>query len=81
VLEAANLQADLQRAGIEPWAWVINNSVAATTTTSSLLHQRALNELVEINSVATKYSKRYAVVPMMKNEPIGVQRLQDLAAG
>ncbi|HEY9277691.1 MAG TPA: arsenical pump-driving ATPase [Methylotenera sp.] len=81
VLEAANLQADLQRAGIEPWAWVINNSVAATTTSSSLLHQRALNELVEINSVATEYSKRYAVVPMMKDEPIGVQRLQDLAAG
>ncbi len=81
VLEAANLQADLQRAGIEPWAWVINNSVAATSTRSSLLHQRALNELVEINAVATSYSKRYAVVPMMKNEPIGVQRLQQLAAG
>ena len=81
VLEAANLQSDLRRAGIEPWAWVINNSVAATTTSSSLLHQRALNELVEINAVATKYSERYAVVPMLKDEPIGVQRLQDLAAG
>jgi arsenite-transporting ATPase len=81
VLEAANLQADLRRAGIEPWAWVINNSVAATTTSSSLLHQRALNELVEINAVATEYSKRYAVVPMMKDEPIGVQRLQNMAAG
>ncbi|MDP2100983.1 MAG: arsenical pump-driving ATPase [Methylotenera sp.] len=81
VLEAANLQLDLRRAGIEPWAWVINNSVAATTTTSSLLHQRALNELVEINSVAKVYSKHYAVVPMLKDEPIGVQRLLDLAAG
>jgi len=81
VLEAANLQSDLRRAGIEPWAWVINNSVAATTTTSSLLHQRALNELVEIASVATEYSKRYAVVPMLKDEPIGVQRLLELAAG
>jgi len=80
VLEAANLQADLRRAGIEPWGWVINNSVAATTTTSSLLHQRALNELVEINAVAKQYSKRYAVVPMLKDEPIGVQRLLDLAA-
>lgn len=81
VLEAANLQADLRRAGIEPWAWVINNSVAATSTTSSLLHQRALNELVEIKSVAKEYSKRYAVLPMLKDEPIGVQRLLDLAAG
>jgi arsenite-transporting ATPase len=79
VLEAANLQADLRRAGIEPWAWVINNSVAATKTTSSLLHQRALNELVEINSVAQQYSKRYAVVPMLKDEPVGVDRLLELA--
>lgn len=79
VLEAANLQADLRRAGIEPWAWVINNSVAATKTASSLLHQRALNELVEINSVAQQYSKRYAVVPMLKDEPIGVNRLLELA--
>jgi arsenite-transporting ATPase len=31
VLEAANLQDDLRRAGIEPWAWVVNNSVAAAT--------------------------------------------------
>lgn len=81
VLEAANLQADLRRAGIEPWAWVVNNSVAATTTSSSLLHQRALNEIVEIKAVAEVYSKRYAVVPMLKDEPVGVQRLLDLAAG
>lgn len=79
VLEAANLQADLRRAGIEPWAWVINNSVAATATNSPLLHQRALNELVEINAVEQQYSKRYAVVAMLKDEPIGVARLMELA--
>jgi hypothetical protein len=45
VLEAANLQADLRRAGIEPWAWIINNSVAAACVTSPLLRQRARNEL------------------------------------
>lgn len=81
VLEAANLQSDLRRAGIEPWAWVINNSVAATNTTSSLLHQRALNELAEIDAIAKVHSNRYAVVPMMQDEPIGVQRLLDLASG
>lgn len=79
VLEAANLQADLRRAGIEPWAWVINNSLAATWTNSPLLHQRALNELVEVNSVAQQYSKRYAVVAMLKDEPIGVEKLLELA--
>jgi arsenite-transporting ATPase len=81
VLEAANLQSDLRRAGIEPWAWVINNSVAATTTSSALLQQRARNELVEIKSVAEQYAPRYAVVPMLKDEPIGVARLLALAAG
>ncbi len=81
VLEAANLQLDLRRAGIEPWAWVVNNSIAATTTHSPLLHQRALNELAEIDTVANIHSNRYAVVPMMQDEPIGVQRLLALAAG
>lgn len=81
VLEAANLQEDLRRAGIEPWAWVINNSIAATKTTSALLHQRAVNELVEINTVAKQLAKRYALVPMLQDEPVGVERLHQLASG
>ncbi len=80
VLEAANLQTDLRRAGIEPWAWVINNSVAATATSSPLLHQRAINELHEINTIANQHAKRYAVVPLLKNEPVGVNRLLELAS-
>ncbi|MBK7052532.1 MAG: arsenical pump-driving ATPase [Rhodoferax sp.] len=83
VLEAANLQADLRRAGIEPWAWVINNSVAASAQhaplTSSLLRQRADNERAEIESVATHHARRYALVPLLQDEPVGVQRLLQLA--
>ena len=79
VLEAANLQADLRRAGIEPWAWVINNSVAATVVHSPLLRQRAANELKEIEAVATVHAQRYAVVPLLKEEPIGVERLLELS--
>jgi arsenite-transporting ATPase len=79
VLEAANLQADLQRAGIEPWAWIINNSLAASTTQSVLLRQRAHNELREINAVAKQYTKRYAIVPLLKDEPIGVTALLELS--
>lgn len=81
VLEAANLQADLRRAGIEPWAWIINTSVAATSAKSSLLRQRAANELREINAVASQHAQRYAVVPLLKNEPVGVEHLLELAAG
>ena len=75
VLETANLQADLRRAGIEPWAWVINNSVAATTVHSPLLRQRAANELQEIDAVVKQYASRYAVVPLLREEPVGVDRL------
>ncbi|HAF43414.1 MAG: arsenical pump-driving ATPase [Sideroxydans sp. GWF2_59_14] len=81
VLEAANLQADLRRAGIEPWAWIINTSVAAASARSPLLRQRAANELREINAVASQHAQRYAVAPLLRNEPVGVARLLELAAG
>lgn len=78
VLEAANLQADLRRAGIEPWAWIINTSVAAASAKSPLLRQRAANELREINAVANQHADRYAVVPLLKDEPVGAERLRAL---
>ncbi len=79
VLEAAGLQADLRRAGIEPWAWVINNSVAAAMPHSPLLRQRAQNELREIEAVATLHAKRFAIVPLLKQEPVGKDQLLALS--
>ena len=80
VLEAANLQADLRRAGIEPWAWVINNSVAAARPRSPLLRRRAMNELREVEKIATVHARRYAVVPLLPEEPVGARRLQQLSS-
>ena len=80
VLEAASLQADLDRAGIHPWAWVINNSLAAARPTSPLLQQRALAEAKEIDSVTRNYADRFAVIPMLAHEPVGVQALLSLTA-
>jgi len=79
VLEAANLQADLRRAGIEPWAWVVNNSLAASQPASPLLRQRVWNEQQEIERVASLHAKRLAVAPLMAAEPVGVARLLELA--
>jgi arsenite-transporting ATPase len=79
VLEAAGLQADLRRAGIEPWAWIINNSVAAAHPLSPLLRQRAHNELGEIEAVAKQHSHRYAVVPLLREEPVGIAHLLELS--
>ena len=78
VLEALNLQTDLRRAGIEPWAWIINNSVAAAEPHSPLLKQRAYNEVNEINAVAHQHATRYAVVPLLKEEPVGKENLRHL---
>lgn len=78
VLEAAALQSDLRRAGIEPWAWVVNNSVCAARPSSPLLRRRAANEVREIEAVAARHASRHAVVPLLRQEPIGPERLKAL---
>jgi arsenite-transporting ATPase len=77
VLEAAGLQADLRRAGIEPWAWVINSSLAAAKPTDQLLAARAAAELPHIERVRTEV-QRVAIVPWLIEEPIGQDRLRAL---
>lgn len=80
VLEAASLQADLERAGIHPWAWIINNSLAAAAPTSPLLQQRAAAEATEIDVVTGRYADRFAVIPMLAHEPVGEGALLGLSA-
>jgi arsenite-transporting ATPase len=79
VLEAASLQADLRRAGIEPWAWIINSSVAAAHPLSPLLLRRAQNELREVQAVANHHARRFAIVPLLREEPVGVTHLLALS--
>jgi arsenite-transporting ATPase len=81
VLEAAQLQADLRRAGIEPYAWIINNSLAATGAADPLLVDRAKAELEQVREVERKYANRVVIVPWMTEEPVGPERLQWLAQG
>jgi arsenite-transporting ATPase len=78
VLEAVNLQADLQRAGIQPWAWIVNQSLAAAHPRSPILQQRALNERPQLEEVATRHAARYAVVALQQVEPVGAERLRAL---
>ena len=75
VLEAAGLQADLRRAGIEPWAWVVNQSLAVVPTTSPLLQQRAADERARIADLAANHAARYAVVGLQAVEPVGAASL------
>ncbi len=78
VLEASQLQDDLRRAGIEPWGWIINASLAASNTLHPLLARRAATEWPEIDTVAGRLSHRYAVVRMLAEEPVGRARLNAL---
>lgn len=81
VLEAAELQEDLRRAGITPWAWIVNNSIAAAAPTSPFLRARATNELTEIGQVQSAYANRLAVVPLLPAEPVGIPALRALEEG
>lgn len=78
VLEAAGLHSELERAGIHPWAWVINNSLAAAEPTSPLLRRRAAAEIPQIDSVRDDYSDRIAVIPLLAVEPVGIPALRAL---
>ncbi|EPY4211673.1 MULTISPECIES: arsenical pump-driving ATPase [Klebsiella] len=79
VLEAANLQQDLRRAEIEPWAWVINSSLAAAKPSSPFLVTRASRELSLINDVIEQYAKRIALTPLQNEEPVGTALLAEMA--
>ncbi|QRG79896.1 arsenical pump-driving ATPase [Citrobacter sp. R56] len=79
VLEAANLQTDLERAGIHPWGWIINNSLSISDTRSPLLRLRAQQELPQIEAVKQQHASRVALVPLLVSEPTGIEKLKQLA--
>ncbi|EPO8265268.1 arsenical pump-driving ATPase [Raoultella planticola] len=79
VLEAAGLQQDLRRAGIEPWAWVINSSLAAAKPSSPFLVIRASRELPLINDVTEQHAERIALTPLQNEEPVGTALLAKMA--
>jgi arsenite-transporting ATPase len=78
VHEAAALQEDLRRAGIEPFAWVINQSFAPTGSTDPLLVHRGANELRYLREVTTMHSSRTALLRWSETEPVGPRALTQL---
>ncbi|WP_457937163.1 arsenical pump-driving ATPase [Aeromonas veronii] len=78
VQEAANLQTDLRRAGIEPWGWLINHSLQQAAVSSPLLQLRAERQLPHIEAVEQQHASRYAVVPLLAEEPVGPDALRRL---
>jgi arsenite/tail-anchored protein-transporting ATPase len=75
VSQAAALQDDLRRASIEPWAWVINKSIAATGTTDPLLQARLAGERRQAERIASGLAQRTFVLPWLAEAPVGVAAL------
>jgi arsenite-transporting ATPase len=80
VSEAAALQEDLRRAGIEPFAWVINRSLLVSGTRSPLLAARMAGEQRQIARVAGELAHRTFIVPWRTEPPVGVEALRGLTA-
>lgn len=77
VVEARELTSDLERAGIRPWAWVVNQALSAARPTSPLLAARAAAEAPLIERMRP-HSDRLAILPYCAEEPVGAEHLDRL---
>ncbi|MBL9158735.1 MAG: arsenical pump-driving ATPase [Verrucomicrobiales bacterium] len=80
VHEAAALQEDLRRAGIEPFAWVVNQSLLGCGTCDPILQRREQAEHRYFDEVAKVHATRIATIPWQAEEPTGPEALSTLAA-
>ena len=78
VFEAARLQEDLKRAGIQPKNWIINQSLAGTGTTESLLRAKAKSEWPWILKVSNELAERTALIPWQAQDSIGYDKMKQL---
>lgn len=80
VLEAERLQNDLRRAGVEPFAWVLNRSLAAAGPKDPVLRQRAAAEAAHVGRVRGELAGRVVLIPWCREAPVGADRLRTLVA-
>jgi arsenite/tail-anchored protein-transporting ATPase len=80
VSQAAALQEDLRRAGIEPYAWVLNKSVLAAGTRDPLLAARLAGERQQMERMAAGLVNRIFTLAWLTVPPIGFAELSKLVA-
>jgi arsenite-transporting ATPase len=78
VSEARRLQDDLARAGIAPYAWIINQSLALVGTDDPTLRARGNNEIPHFDEVIGTLAERTFAVPWSAEPPVGVKGLTSL---
>lgn len=81
VHEAAQLQRDLRRAEIEPYAWVINNCLSPLTVVDRLLVERQQHEARFIREVVNEYAQRTALISWQMEPPVGPDALMRALRG
>ena len=64
VHEAGQLQDDLRRAGIEPYAWVVNQSLAPIAVSDPVLVARRAQEGRYLNEVREHFAQRSAIIEL-----------------
>ena len=79
VSEAAALQEDLRRAGIEPFGWVINKCLIASGTHDPLLRLRLAKERTQIARVQNGLAERAFMIGWQSKPPVGVEELKKLS--
>jgi arsenite-transporting ATPase len=79
VHEAAKLQGDLRRAEIEPFAWVINQSLVPLDLTDPILRRRQHHEMQFIDEVKASLAIRVALIPWQIEPPTGLAGLRRVA--
>jgi arsenite-transporting ATPase len=79
VHEAAALQDDLRRAGIEPAAWVVNQGLPGCGSADPLLRARAESERRYLGEVAAQHAHETVFIPWQLREPRGLAALLDLS--
>jgi arsenite-transporting ATPase len=80
VHEAERLQADLRRAGMEPFGWVVNSSLTTTQTAHPTLQARAVAELAHIERVQSVSAQGVWLIGWQPDAPVGAGALRELAA-
>jgi arsenite-transporting ATPase len=80
VHEAERLQADLRRAGMEPFGWVLNGSLTTSATAHPTLRARAAGELAHIEHVRALSTGGVWLVGWQHRPPVGTDALRELAA-
>ncbi|MEX0685005.1 MAG: TRC40/GET3/ArsA family transport-energizing ATPase [Balneolales bacterium] len=77
ITEAAQLQEDLRRSNIEPYAWIANQSMSATELTDPLLKRRAVEEVPLLQKIEKEHARRLYSIPWGADDTLLQTLVQD----